>query len=207
MQKFFTMRVARQWNGEVVDALFLEIILRPGWMGLCATLSSRRYPCQWQWYWNQIIFKVFFNSNHPVILIYSEQKMAYILNFPLFFTVHIVTTFKCFIITQMHTQLVLLQCYKKRLSTFLRELRELYMPGTLTCLKQKTSTQQDWMDHVLLAQLTGCLTENILHLQGIEGPIESCNFLLWGNSGEVAAPTYFLTFEVSLLYDIPCISP
>lgn len=136
MQKFFTMRVARHWNGEVVNAPFLEIILRPGWMGLCATLSSGRYPCKWQWYWNQIIFKVFFNSNHPVILIYSEQKMDYILNFPLFFTVHIVTTFKCFIITQMHTQLVLLQCYKKRLSTFLRELRELYMLGTLTCLIQ-----------------------------------------------------------------------
>jgi len=52
---------------EVMDAPSLEVY-KARWMGLWATCSSGRYPCQQQRGWKWMIYKVPSNSNHSTII-------------------------------------------------------------------------------------------------------------------------------------------
>lgn len=51
---------------------------RSSWMEFGATWSSRRCPCPWQRCWNEMIFEVFSNPNHFVVL-----KSSKLLFYPL----------------------------------------------------------------------------------------------------------------------------
>jgi len=49
---------------------------RPGWMWFWAAWSSGWWPCTWQGGWNWMIFEVFFNPDHSMILLCYEILLS-----------------------------------------------------------------------------------------------------------------------------------
>lgn len=67
-KKLSALRALRHWNRfpkEIVRAPSLEVFQ----MRLVGALSNLvQCPCPWQGYWNEMVFKVFSNQDHSVIL-------------------------------------------------------------------------------------------------------------------------------------------